>query len=682
MALIVGILLADQFPILWDFPLITIVVLMAAIILAAFVRQRNVQLVQIVSGTLSLSLITYLGGFLLIQNNQRSLSDHLTHFDARVQAFSGTVVSDNFEREKYQRYILQINQVLIASKVESATGLLYLYVKKDSSQSIISYGTQLRVKGAFYEIDQPTNPDQFNYRKYLARKNVFAQAFVTSADVQPIGHHPPNLILNHALRVRKSSSEMITDFIPGSHESAVLNALLLGVKDFLDNDIKKAYSAAGAMHVLAVSGLHVGIVYLLITLVFGQMRKSNWGRVAFLVVCLTTIWSFALITGFSASVMRAATMFSVIAVGEGLKRKGNIYNSLGIAAFILLIYNPFFVFDVGFQLSFIAVFGIVTFQPPIYALWQPTNQLLDYLWAIISVSIAAQLVTFPLSVYYFNQLPTYFLISNLIVIPAAMVMLTTGLFMLVIGSISALGGKTVGFLLGGFVELVNWLIMQIQSLPASTVDWIYLSALSVLLIYVLMIYSFFGLRYQRFDLFALSLACLMLLFVNFHYEDYQHLNQKRIVVYYDKEQLVIDLINGKDANVLTTGTVEYVNEMASFSIDPHRLSNGLQNIDQSSISIINDSIMNGGMYFKVWEGQKILVVIPQSSGTFDQMVDIDILVVQSYQPQIVDSVHAKHLLLSQMDWRDRLNMIRHLDQQKIEYFDMFERGYFELDLSR
>ncbi len=683
LALIVGIVLNAKIPELWDRAYFTTAVLIIPVFFTAFFfRKRKLELFRVLSGFSTLLLITFLGGYLAVLNDDRNRGDHYQNLHDEVIAFSGKVVSDHYERENYFRYELALDQILTESGQKVVGGKMYLYVKKDSLPVIFPYGTQFYVEGTFFEIDTPKNPDEFNYRQYLAHKNIFAHAFVSHEDLEVVGYNPANPVLGFAFKVRTSSSKMIADFIPGDQEAAVINALLIGVKDFLDAEIKEAYSAAGAMHVLAVSGLHVGIVYLLITLVFGQLKTTSWGKVFFVVISLTVIWCYALITGFSPSVMRAATMFSVIILAESSGRKTNIYNSLGLAAFILLLYNPYFVFEVGFQLSFIAVLGIVMFQPPIYQLWNTPNKFFDYLWAIISVSIAAQLVTFPLSIYYFHQFPTYFLFSNMIVIPSSMVMLSTGLFMLGVGSFSAIAGETIGFLLGGFVEWINWLILRIQVLPFPVVDWLYLGGVSVLLLYLFMLYFFHAVRNYHFHALIFSLCCLFLIFANFSFEEYQRNHQKRIIVYHSRDALAIDLISGKETHLLTFGNTESLPEVASFSIDPHRLVSGLHQVTADlDNSQETDIITRDGIHFTVWKGLRILVVDDDTKGSISQPIDADITVLQVLDQELISKIQSKFLVIGPIsNWRERTALINYLNEGNFNYFDTNEQGAFVLDL--
>lgn len=679
-ALIIGIMIYSRVPELWDSYQITLLACAIPVLLTAFFfRVQNLELFRVLSGFFSLFMLVYLGGILVELNDESKTSDHYRNHQNKIVAFSGTIISDHFEREDYFRYEFLLDQILIDSGYRDVAGRIYLYQRKDSLQSILSYGTQLFIQGNFFEIEGPKNPDEFNYKLYLARKNIFAHAFVSSENIYEVGEKPGNPLLNIAYKVRTSSSTMISDFIPGPQEAAVLNALLIGVKDYLDTEIKEAYSAAGAMHVLAVSGLHVGIVYLLISLVFGQLKRTAPGKVLFVVISLSIIWCYALITGFSPSVMRASTMFSVIILAESSNRKNNIFNSLGLAAFILLLYNPYFVFEVGFQLSFIAVVGIVMLQPPIYRLWNPPNKLFDYLWAIISVSIAAQIVTFPLSILYFHQFPTYFLLSNIIVIPASMVMLSTGLFMLAIGSFSTIAGETIGFLLGGFVEWINWLILWIRNFPFPTVDWLYLSGLSVLLLYLFMIYFFLGLKNYHFRALVFAFLCLILLIGNFHMEDYQSSQQERVVVYHSSDGVAIDLINGRKSELITFGGLESQEDFASFSVNPHRLVSGLQKVNTHDMTV--DVLSQEGIHFFIWRGLKVLVIEQGFEKIVHDPILADLVIIQHFRKEIMELIQSKNIVIGSMkSYREKVDLINYLKERNIDYFDTNEQGAFILNL--
>ena len=348
---------------------------------------------------------------------------------------------------------------------------------------VINKGDLLFIKGQPKLVSPPSNPGEFNYKNYLVYNRVYHQHYVR-ADYAKIGHRPISRLIALSDKMRLYCTRVISEFIHIQDARAVILALSLGVKDELDNDLVQAFSATGSMHVLAVSGLHVGIIYLVIFNILSRVglnkKKYRW---LLAILSMSVLWFYAMLTGLSPSVLRAVTMFSFVALGRALFRKGNIYNTLAASAFLLLWFNPYLIMSVGFQLSYLAVFGIVYIQPKLYSLWNPKNYLIDKIWEISCVSIAAQLATGPLSVLYFHQFPTYFLISNLFIIPAAFLSLLGTLLLFALSPLPYIG-SALGWLLGGFVNVVNELVYWVSSFPKSTFSGIYLDILATWLLYL------------------------------------------------------------------------------------------------------------------------------------------------------------------------------------------------------
>ena len=235
-----------------------------------------------------------------------------------------------------------------------------------------------------------------------------------------------------------------------NNELAVASALILGYKDDLGEELKHSYSSAGATHVLAVSGLHVGIIFLVLNFLLNILDKNDRFKISKAILLICFLWAYATITGLSPSVVRAATMFSFVTIGKSFGKSSSIYNTLCASAFVLLVYNPYLIMEVGFQLSYLAVVGIVYFQSIIYKWIYVKNKFLKYIWMITSVSIAAQLTTFPLGLLYLHQSPTYLFASNLFVIPGAMLIIGLGILLFITSWIPLISGG-IGWLLAKFI---------------------------------------------------------------------------------------------------------------------------------------------------------------------------------------------------------------------------------------
>ena len=502
-------------------------------------------------------------------------SHHYKFVDEPISAFQGTIINSASERTDYFRYELALS-FYVSDSAKKTDGTIYFYIRKDSLVKPFDYGTVLRVTGSFYPIPSPKNPNEFDYKKYLEHQNIYGHCFANLDEVQQISLDPPSHILKFALRLRSSAAQIIDQTIQTQNANAIAKALILGIKDHLDHEITKAYASAGAMHVLAVSGLHVGIIYLLLQLLFGKLRNhSPLGKRAFAILSILTIWVYAMVTGLSPSVLRAATMFSMVAVGDINSRSGNIYNTLGVSAFILLLYDPYLIYSVGFQLSYAAVFGIVYIQPKLYRLLYFKTIIFDKAWSISCVSIAAQLATFPLSMYYFHQFPTYFLISNLVVIPAAFASLLLGILMLILYPISNFIGKIVGSVLTVGFELLNQAMSWVESLPYSLIDWIYMDQVGLFLIYSVIMTLIVGLHYKTFKSLLLSTTILTALIFNFS-RQYGAQSKRQLLVFYKiKNRTAIDVVDGLSARLFINDDDQNNLELYSFQINPNRLAHHL-----------------------------------------------------------------------------------------------------------
>ncbi len=264
---------------------------------------------------------------------------------------------------------------------------------------------------------------------------------------------------------------------------AVIAAMTLGDKSALSKATRDTYAVTGASHVLALSGLHLGIVYAVLTFLIGGRRRRLWVGQA-LVLC--AVWSYAVLVGLSASVVRSATMLTVCSVSLLLHRDSVSVNTLAFAALVMLVANPLNLWDVGFQLSFLAVLGIIVYERRIYRLWCPRARLLRWAWATVTVSLAAQMATAPLVAYYFGRFPCYFLLTNFLVVPAATVILYGALLLLLTFPFAAVS-RVVAMGLVAVVGGLNDALSAMSAWPGASVEGIRLSGLQVVVVYVMML---------------------------------------------------------------------------------------------------------------------------------------------------------------------------------------------------
>lgn len=494
-----------------------------------------------------------LGLYLSESNNSVYNEDYFGKYLVSSDKFLAKVIEPPVEKErsiKCQVEIYQNEQFVL-------TGRSLIYIQKDSAAKQIKYGDILCFQTWFNEIRANGNPHEFDYRRYLGIHNVHHQGYVKSENWQALGNEG-NPVFSAVFQLRSYLSDLLAQSNLSKKNLMVANALLLGQKEYLDKDVLRSFSSAGAMHVLAVSGLHVGIVMLLLMFVLSPLKKWRNGKTLFLIITLAGIWSYALITGLSPSVLRASVMFSFIVVGKELQRDTSIYQSILVSAFLLIIIDPLIIFQVGFQLSYLAVIGIVYLQPKISNLFYVKNSLLDKMWQITAVSIAAQLATFPLGLYYFHQFPNFFMISNLIVIPLAFALLIIGLVYFLFHWLPFLSDGLL-YLFDLLLTTLNEGVSWIQNLPYSIVWGISVSWYEVLLLYLLIIICVQAFIKKSFRLvFSGSLVLITFLILRF-YQASQIESENKLFVYNISDETAIDVFQGSN-NIFYASNELYTDE--------------------------------------------------------------------------------------------------------------------------
>lgn len=423
---------------------------------------------KIVTGVSGLVIVFLLG---YLQAFDRGRQECPLETLGEIDMYQAVVSRFAEERARTFRTEVTIQAVHTVQGWQTSCGTMLVYFPKDLRQ--YRYGDVLLVKGTPRAIPPPANPGEFDFRQFLEYRRIYYQDFLRDENVTWLAHRPPNLIIYHAISVRQWADVKIRAVVDGEREQATATALVLGVTDGLDSELLQAYSSTGALHVLAVSGLHVSIIYWILLLVLKPLDRKGPPRWMLAIISVVFLWMYAFVTGWSPSVLRAVMMFTFVAFSRPWRQSTNIYNTLASSMFCLLLYDPFFIMSVGFQLSYLAVFGIVFLQPRLYAIWEPDNRLIDEIWKVSSVSVAAQIATLPIALFYFHQFPNYFLPANLVVIPVSFVVLVTGLAVTAFAFFDPLC-QMLGFLLTWSIKLMNYLVLLFGGLPFSVIDGIYI----------------------------------------------------------------------------------------------------------------------------------------------------------------------------------------------------------------
>ena len=367
---------------------------------------------------------------------------------------------------------------------------LLVFIPLDKYEQTLRTGDLVWINGEAKGINANYYPSSFDKRSYYAQKGIHKQLYLNSAEDYNVVFAESFSLYQIADDIRNKGKEILNRSVGDTISASVASALILGDKTDIRYDTKKLFATSGLSHVLAVSGLHVGIIYLLIRFVLLRLLKINNPAIKFIMVAIL-IWSYAILTGLSSSVMRAAFMITLIDFRSCLNRRVNIYNLLACSAFFLLCFNPKMLFDLGFQLSYSAVLGILLLHPVFLHIGPKRNVFLHYVWSLMAVSISAQIFTFPLTAYHFNQFPTYFLISNLIVLPFMGFLILLSSLTILLGYFTLLS-NLIGTVLSFSLSLMMHFLEIIRQVPYSTLDiylnngdvWILYSCLILLIIWL------------------------------------------------------------------------------------------------------------------------------------------------------------------------------------------------------
>ena len=568
----------------------------------------------------------------------------------------------------------------------STEGTLLVYLQKDSLSKNLSIGDTLLLFAQLNDIAGAKNPGQFNYQRFLQFHQIYHQAYCSSEWWQLVGKNHRFSFRAFADDFRKKMLAILEKSGLGANEFAVASALILGYKESLDDDLVLAYSSSGAMHVLAVSGLHVGIIYMVLNFFLSFLDRSKRLLLVKSLLLLLGIWFYAFVTGLSPSVMRASAMFSFIILGSATQRNTNIFNTIFASAFFLLLYDPYLIMQVGFQLSYLAVIGIVYIQPRLYKQLYVKNWLLDKIWAITAVSVAAQIATFPLGLLYFHQFPNYFFVSNLIVIPAATIILGLGILVLLTSAIPVVF-SFLGMALHYTIYFLNQSVFFIEDLPYSLSTGISITVLECWLIY-LSIVAFTGLLvYQKRWLILLTLSvCLLILIVDF-IEDFHLQKQNKLIVY--------DIRNATAINFIASDNNYFLSDSSTFHDNSTMLFNVKHNWDnldlKSPVFIENSSAHNDKMLFKnnhfIQFLNLRLVVVDDTfvAKQLNEKIDVDYILLTKNTTVRVDHLLSmfqfKQLIMDGSMQLSRAKKIAaYASKQGISSYITSERGAFELDI--
>ncbi len=518
---------------------------------------------------------------------------------------------------------------------QKVSGKLVMNLYRDSATTKFKVDDELLVFGKLSEVKPPLNPHQFDYQSYLSNLGIYHQLQLDNTN-HFATEHSSKTIYGLAASIRNKIISKLQKANFGKEELSIIQALLLGQRDDISQETYSNYKNAGAVHILAVSGLHIGILLLLLQFLLSPLERLPKGKTIKLIVLVLLLWCFALLAGFSASIVRAVTMFSFVAYALYLNRPSNTFNILALSMFtILLVINPTLLFQVGFQMSYAAVFAIVWIYPMLQRLWFPKNKIVRKIWQLLSVSVAAQLGVLPISLFYFHQFPALFFISNLLIVPALGLILGMGILTIVLALLNMLPQWFAEFY-NSIIGLMNSIIEWVAQQEAFVFKNISFDATQLLLSYGIIISLLVLFTHINFKRAAVFLGCIIGFQLWIFYTSYQTRNKQTLLLAHRSKNSVLLHQSGYQLHVATSDSIS-----ASAIVKDYKVAEGIR--------ILNFPALQNSY---AWKNKTILLI--DSLGIYPFQSADYILLTQSPKinlERLIDSIQPKQIIVDGSNYR-------------------------------
>lgn len=509
------------------------------------------------------------------------------------------------EKLKSNTYNDRFTAIVNSIDGKNYSGKIIVNIQKDSLKSLI-IGDIIKVKTVLQRNSINKNPNQFDYSKYLADKQIYAQVYINKTEIT-IHKTPKKDIWYYSGHLHSRIVRNLEKANFNKEEMNVALALILGQQQEISSDIIQDYQYSGATHILSVSGLHVGFIMLFINFILKPIPNTRKGSFIKLLSILVSLGAFAIISGLSPSVLRSVVMFSFLAIGNHLRRSGSIYHTLLVSMLLILLFEPYFLFDVGFQLSYLALFFIVWLQPLLKTIWTPKRKIQVTIWNALTVSFAAQIGTLPLCLYYFHQFPGLFFVTNIVIIPILSFIMIAGIIVMIL-AIFISPPLIIIEIFEKSIYLLNKTIHIVASFEWFVIRDISFNFYYLITFYLLIISAIIWSKNPNYSKLLFLLSSIILLQISVLYTKREIENNEEMIVYNTKKNTLISKRTGKDITIFTSDTLSKNNVLIPYLV-------GNFSRLQSRKKIENTLFFNG---------KRILVI--DSSGIYPTKIQPDILI--------------------------------------------------------
>lgn len=643
---------------------------MLCIILYHFLSLPLQFLFKWIPGVFISCLFFFTGISLFSGSRPQTDSSWFGHYMDEHNAFVLTIEEPLQHKPRSFKTLVSVNAIIRSDTIIATKGQMLVYFPKDSSFLQLRYGDRLLSTAVVQTIRSSGNPGSFDYAAYCALQGIHFQSYINAEQFTVIDSGYTLPWKTFLIRSREKIVNKLKQLIPGKREQGLAEALLIGYKEDLDKELLQSYSNTGVVHVIAISGLHLGLIYLLLG---RACRLLPWKhKVVQGILIIAGLWIFSGLAGASPSVLRSAVMFSFIVMGDWMKRRPPSVNSLAASAFLLLCIEPAWVWDPGFQLSYAAVLGLIVLSKPVYQILFLKNPLLDELWKMNSVTVAATLLTLPITFFYFQQFPVYFMITNILVIPLSSLILLVEILLLLLTIIPPLA-SIAGMVTGKLIQLMNNFVEWSEQVPGALVTGIRTDFTEVLLSYSMLMLLVQALRGRQKKYLWFAALCFVLLLIYRQTQVFMASRQQLLIVYNIKDLSTADLIRGREAYTISAQEPEKSADLYMFNIRPARVKYQIKSVQFNQL--MPESITS----FKMGEDRIVWLNSTPEQQTFSR--DADLLII-SGNPQIspetaLSGAAPKLVILDATNSRKTvLQWMRALEKLPVEVHDIATEGAF------
>lgn len=573
---------------------------------------------------------------------------------------------------------VEVQYLLHQAQKLKVNGKVILYLQYDTLITKVKVGDLLCIKNLFNDLKSTGNPGAFEYANYCNRNQIYQSAYLPSGTWRKFAGSGPSFT-SFISAIGLYARNILRDYIPHKTSLGIAEALLLGYRKDIDADLWQSYADTGIVHIIAISGMHMAMIYMSLKWVFSLLPFFKKRNTLSILISLLLMWLFACITGLPPSVNRAALMFTFIGFGDMIKRDISAINNLAASAFLLLCINPNWLADIGFQLSYMAVLSLVIFYKKVYNAIYISNKIIDLMWKMMSATLAAQILTLPLCLYYFHQFPLLFILTNLIAVPLTTIVLYAEILLVNFHTIKPLAtclGKIISYL----IKWLNEFVLYLSRLPFAVWDGYQLNIWQTILCYtiILSIATFLIKKYIPAWIFGLACTCILVGSVGI--ERWQLLQQKKVVLYQVPKHKAIEFISGSryfspddSFFIANKQTVQFVQKPAHrwFRVH-HRDSQMLNYISQDGIE-----------YFKFYS--MCIIRISQTKFNVSKPLPVDYLILSGQSnPNILwitKNFIAKNIVLDSSIPFWRITELQHkLNQLNIPIHIIHNQGALVIDI--